>query len=96
MFHHVKSLQFNPRVSRPDLRFANVLLEQFGGENCELDAVTQAFGAKVTHPDKYDLLMDIATVEFSDLEIVGATIHTLLKRVNGELKDAAAVAFSVK
>jgi Mn-containing catalase len=93
MFHHVKDLQFNARVSRPDPRFANLLLEQFGGENGELAAAmqyfTQAFGAKNPHPDKYDMLMDIATEEFSHLEIVGATIQMLLKGVNGELKDAA-------
>ena len=93
MFHHVKDLQFNARVSRPDPRFANLLLEQFGGENGELAAAmqyfTQAFGAKMPHPDKYDMLMDIATEDFSHLEIVGATIQMLLKGVNGELKDAA-------
>src|ERR1700759_829294 len=93
MFHHVKDLQFNARVSRPDPRFANLLLEQFGGENGELGAaiqyITQAFGSKQPHPDKYDMLMDIATEEFSHLEIVGATIQMLLKGVNGELKNAA-------
>jgi Mn-containing catalase len=93
MFHHSKDLQFNARVSRPDPAFANILLEQFGGENGELAAAmqyfTQAFGAKLPHPDKYDMLMDIATEEFSHLEIVGATIQMLLKGVNGELKDAA-------
>ena len=93
MFYHVKDLQFNARVSRPDPRFANILLEQFGGENGELAAAmqyfTQAFGAKMHHPDKYDMLMDIATEEFSHLEIVGATIQMLLKGVNGKLKDAA-------
>ena len=93
MFHHVKDLQFNARVSRPDPHFANLLLEQFGGENGELAAAmqyfTQAFGAKMPHPDKYDMLMDIATEEFSHLEIVGATIQMLLKGVNGELKNAA-------
>src|SRR6201747_43697 len=93
MFHHVKDLQFNARVSRPGPRFANLLLEQFGGENGELAAAmqyfTQAFGAKQPHPDKYDMLMDIATEEFSHLEIVGATIQMLLKGVNGELKNAA-------
>ena len=93
MFHHVKDLQFNARVSKPDPRFANLLLEQFGGENGELAAAmqyfTQAFGAKMPHPDKYDMLMDIATEEFSHLEIVGATIQMLLTGVNGDLKDAA-------
>lgn len=93
MFHHSKDLQFNARVSKPDPVFANILLEQFGGENGELAAAmqyfTQAFGAKLPHPDKYDMLMDIATEEFSHLEIVGATIQMLLKGVNGALKDAA-------
>jgi Mn-containing catalase len=93
MFYHVKDLQFNARVSGPDPRFANLLLQQFGGPNGELKAAmqyfVQAFGAKEPYPDKYDLLMDIATEEFSHLEIVGATIQMLLAGVNGKLKDAA-------
>ncbi|WP_394991396.1 manganese catalase family protein [Emticicia sp.] len=93
MFHHVKELQFNARVSKPDVRFAKLLLEQFGGPNGELKAAmqyfVQAFGCRKPHPDKYDMLMDIATEEFSHLEIVGATIQMLLTGVNGELKNAA-------
>ena len=33
--------------------------------------------------------MDIATEEFSHLEIVGATIQMLLTGINGDLKNAA-------
>lgn len=93
MFHHVKELQFNARVSRPDPHFAGMLLEQFGGANGELKAAlqyfTQAFGMRKPYPDKYDLLMDIASEEFSHLEIVGATITMLLDGINGDLKNAA-------
>ena len=93
MFQHIKDLQFDARVSRPDPRFANLLLEQFGGGNGELKAAmqyfVQAFGCRRAYPDKYDLLMDIATEEFSHLEIVGATITMLLDGVNSEIKDAA-------
>jgi Mn-containing catalase len=93
MFHHVKELQFNARVSKPDPRFAALLLEQFGGPNGELKAAlqyfVQAFAARMPFPDKYDLLMDTATEEFSHLEIVGATITMLLDGVNGDLKNAA-------
>lgn len=93
MFYHVKDLQFNARVSKPDPNFARLLLQQFGGPNGELKAAmqyfVQAFSAKNPYPDKYDLLMDIATEEFSHLEIVGATIQMLLTGVNGELKNAA-------
>jgi Mn-containing catalase len=93
MFHHVKELEFNARVSGPDPRFASLLLEQFGGANSELKAAmqyfTQAFAARKPYPDKYDMLMDIATEELSHLEIVGATITMLLDGVTGELKNAA-------
>jgi Mn-containing catalase len=93
MFQHIKDLQFDAKVSRPDPRFARMLLDQFGGGNGELKAAmqyfVQAFGCRRAYPDKYDLLMDVATEEFSHLEIVGATITMLLEGVNGELKDAA-------
>jgi Mn-containing catalase len=93
MFYHVKELQFNARVSGPDPRFASLLLEQFGGANGELAAAmryfVQAFSARQPFPEKYDMLMDIATEEFSHLEIVGATITMLLNGINGELKNAA-------
>ncbi len=92
MFYHVKDLQFNARVSKPDPRFARLLLEQFGGGNGELKAAmqyfVQAFSCRFPYPDKYDMLMDIATEEFSHLEIVGATITMLISGVNGEMKDA--------
>ena len=91
MFYHVKDLQFNARVSAPNPRFATLLLEQFGGPNGELKACMQyfiqAFAARKPYPDKYDLLMDIATEEISHLEIVGATIQMLLNGITGELKE---------
>lgn len=93
MFYHVKELQFNARVSKPDPRFATLLLEQFGGPNGELAAAmqyfVQAFAARQAYPDKYDMLMDIASEEFSHLEIVGALVTMLLDGINGDLKNAA-------
>jgi Mn-containing catalase len=69
MFHHVKELQFNARVSKPDPKFARLLLEQFGGGNGELKAAmqyfVQAFSARQPYPKLYDMLMDIAAEEFS-------------------------------
>jgi Mn-containing catalase len=92
MFHHVKELQFDARVSEPDPQFAKLLLEQFGGGNGELKAAmqyfVQAFTCRHAYPAQYDLLMDIATEEFSHLEIVGATIQMLLGPINSELKNA--------
>ncbi|MFW5967407.1 MAG: manganese catalase family protein [Persicimonas sp.] len=93
MFCHIKDLQFDARVSEPDPRFASILLEQFGGANGELKACmqyfVQAFGCRYAFPEKYDMLMDIASEEMSHLEVVGSLITMLLDGVNGELKDAA-------
>lgn len=93
MFRHVKELQFDARVSGPDPAFAKLLLEQFGGGNGELKAAmqyfVQSFTCRHAFPQLYDMLMDIATEEFSHLEIVGATITMLLEGVNGELKNAS-------
>lgn len=93
MFSHIKQLQFNARVSKPDPAFATLMLEQFGGPNGELSAgmqyFVQSFAAKKPYPDKYDMLMDIAAEEFGHLEIVGATITMLMGNVNAEMKNAA-------
>jgi len=85
MFYHIKELQFDARVSHPDPRFAQLLLEQFGGANGELSAsmqyFLQAFACRAPYPDKYDMLMDIATEELCHLEIVGAMVHQLTRNL---------------
>lgn len=93
MFKHIKELQYEVRVEKADPRFATMLLEQFGGPNGELKAAmqyfVQSFAARQSDPERYDLLMDIATEEFSHLEMVGTTIQMLLNGINGELKHRA-------
>jgi len=92
MFIHNKELQFEVRVEKPDPRFATMLLEQFGGANGELKAAmqyfSQAFVLRRKNPQLYDLFMDIATEEFSHLEMVGSMITMLLDGLNDDLKQA--------
>lgn len=38
MYHHVKKLMYTVNIGEPDVRFGNMLLEQFGGANDELAA----------------------------------------------------------
>src|ERR1043165_9523529 len=73
MYHHIKKLMYTVRVGRPDPRFGNMLLEQFGGANGELAAAMQYSiqGLNCPHPARKDLLMDIGTQELRPLEIVG-------------------------
>ena len=50
MFYHVKDLQFNARVSRPDPRFARIMLEAFGGANGELKSAIFCTGFQLPQP----------------------------------------------
>src|ERR1700742_1095182 len=81
MYHHVKKLMFTARVDEPDVRFGNMLLEQFGGANGELAAAMQYSiqGLNCEDPERKDLLMDIGTEELSHLEVVGCLARMHLK-----------------
>ena len=81
MYHHVKKLMFTVRVDEADVRFGNMLLEQFGGANGELAAAMQYSiqGLNCEDPDRKDLLMDIGTEELSHLEVVGCLARMHLK-----------------
>src|SRR6201992_1326454 len=92
MYHHVKKLMFTVRVDEPDVRFGNMLLEQFGGANGELAAAMQYSiqGLNCEDPDRKDLLMDIGTEELSHLEVVGclARLHLKLSKFDREAAES--------
>ena len=92
MYHHVKKLMFTVRVDEPDVRFGNMLLEQFGGANGELAAAMQYSiqGLNCEDPDRKDLLMDIGTEELSHLEIVGCLARMHLKPSKFDRQSAEA------
>ncbi|MFO1243358.1 MAG: manganese catalase family protein [Rickettsiales bacterium] len=67
MFMHNKRLMYTVRVSETDARMANLILEQFGGPDGELAAAMRYFtqGLAESDPGRKDMLLDIATEEFS-------------------------------
>jgi Mn-containing catalase len=81
MYHHVKKLMYTVHVDRPDPRFGNMLLEQFGGANGELAAAMQYSiqGLNCEDNARKDLLMDIGTEELSHLEVIGTLSRLHLK-----------------
>jgi Mn-containing catalase len=93
MYHHVKELMYTVNIGTPDVKFGNMLLEQFGGANGELAAAMQYTIQGWNCVDdiaRRDLLMDIGTEELSHLEIVGALIRMHLKplKTNREAAEA--------
>ncbi len=90
MYHHVKKLMFTVNVDKPNPRFGNMLLEQFGGANGELAAAMQysVQGINCDNPKCKDLLMDVGTEELSHLEIIGTLARMHLKPMKTQI-DAA-------
>jgi Mn-containing catalase len=93
MYHHVKKLMYTVNIGTPDLKFGNMLLEQFGGANGELAAAMQYTIQGWNCVDdlaRRDLLLDIGTEELSHLEVVGALIRMHLKdlKTNREAAEA--------
>ena len=93
MYHHVKKLMYTVNVGTPDVRFGNMLLEQFGGANGELAAAMQYTIQGwncIDDLERRDLLLDIGTEELSHLEVVGALIrmHLAPLKTNREAAEA--------
>ncbi len=84
MFFHQKALIGEVKVDEPNARFAQLLLEQFGGATGELTAGLQYWvqSFHVDDPSIRDMLQDIALEEFSHLEMVGRLIEAHTRRTD--------------
>ena len=81
MFEYEKRLAYPIKISKPDLEMAKVIISQYGGPQGELAAalryLNQAHTAK--DPRMKTLLVDIATEEFSHIEMIAEMLTQLTK-----------------
>ncbi|HEY9805631.1 MAG TPA: manganese catalase family protein, partial [Candidatus Obscuribacterales bacterium] len=84
MFFHKKEPIHTVQVDDPNPRFAQLMLEQFGGATGELSAALQYWvqSFHVENAGIRDMLQDIAIEEFSHLEMVGKLIEVHTKNVD--------------
>ena len=84
MFFHKKDPIHVVNITEADPRFAQLLLEQFGGATGELSAALQYWvqSFHIEHPGIRDMLQDIAIEEFGHLEMVGKMIESHTKNVD--------------
>lgn len=91
MFLHKSILMQDVRVQNPDPVFAEKLLEQYGGATGELTAaltyLTQSYHTE--NPGIRDMLQDIATEEFSHLEMIAILIERHTAKASQNLRDKA-------
>ncbi|MFD2922660.1 manganese catalase family protein [Halobacillus naozhouensis] len=91
MFYHVKELQYEAKVSRPDPEYAKKLQEVLGGQWGEISVMMQYLmqGFNVRANKKYrDLLLDIGTEEIAHVEILSTLIARLLDGTSLEALEA--------
>jgi Mn-containing catalase len=81
---HKKELMSAVKVDEANPRFAQLLLEQFGGATGELTAALQYWvqSFHCENPGMKDMLQDIAIEEFSHLEMVGRLIEMHTKNTD--------------
>ena len=86
MFVHHKKPLFPVKVGEVNPKFAQKLLEQFGGRSGEFTAMTEYFVQSFAcdKPAIRDMLLDIAVEEISHLEMVGLMIEQLLRGTERE------------
>ncbi len=84
MFFHKKDPIHTVKIGEANPRFAQLLLEQFGGATGELSAALQYWvqSFHIENPGIRDMLQDIALEEFGHLEMVGKLIESHTKNVD--------------
>jgi spore coat protein JC len=92
MFIYDKKLQYPVKISNPNPRLAAVIISQYGGPDGELGASMRYLSQRYSMPfdELKGLLTDIGTEELGHLEMVGAIVHQLTRKMtDAQIQDSA-------
>lgn len=86
MFVYQKKLQYPVRIRNTNPKLASVIISQYGGPDGELGASLRYLSQRyaMPYPELKGLLTDIGTEELGHLEMIGAIIHQLTRKLNDE------------
>ena len=86
MFTYEKKLQYPVDIKRPNPLYAQIILSQYGGPDGELGASLRYLSQRYSmpYPELRGLLTDIGTEELGHLEMVGAIVHQLTRKLSEE------------
>ena len=92
MFMYDKKLQYPVKIDKPDPRLAAIIISQYGGPDGELGASMRYLSQRYSMPfdELKGLLTDIGTEELGHLEMVGAIVHQLTRKLSdSQIQDSA-------
>ena len=92
MFFYDKKLQYPVKIDKPNPRLAAIIISQYGGPDGELGASMRYLSQRYSMPfdELKGLLTDIGTEELGHLEMVGAIVHQLTRKMtDSQIQDSA-------
>lgn len=86
MFIYDKKLQFPVKIANPDPKLASIIISQYGGPDGELGASLRYLSQRyaMPFPELQGLLTDIGTEELGHLEMIGAIVHQLTRKMSDQ------------
>jgi len=98
MFVYEKKLQYPVRIRNTNPALAKFIISQYGGPDGELGASLRYLSQRYSmpYPELKGLLTDIGTEELGHLEMIGAIVHQLTRKLSmEEIKKAGFDAYFV-
>ena len=86
MFVYEKKLQYPVKIKDPNPALAKFIISQYGGPDGELGASLRYLSQRYSmpYPELKGLLTDIGTEELGHLEMIGAIVHQLTRKMASE------------
>ena len=86
MFIYQKKLEYPVKISNPNPSLAKIIISQYGGPDGELGASLRYLSQRYSmpYPELKGLLTDIGTEELGHLEMIGALVHQLTRRMKDD------------
>ena len=98
MFVYEKRLQYPVKIKNTNPKLASLIISQYGGPDGELGASLRYLSQRYSmpYPELKGLLTDIGTEELGHLEMIGAIVHQLTRKLSDEqIKTAGFDAYFV-
>ena len=92
MFIYDKALQYPVKIQNTNPRLASIIISQYGGPDGELGASLRYLSQRYSMPtpELKGLLTDIGTEELGHLEMIGAIVHQLTRKLkDNQIQDSA-------
>ena len=84
MFIYEKKLQYPVKIAAVNPKLASIIISQYGGPDGELGASLRYLSQRYSmpYPELRGLLTDIGTEELGHLEMIGAIVHQLTRKLS--------------